>query len=136
MPSINVNGATISYPDTGAPAERPDAPAIVFGHGLLFGGWMFGPQISALREDYRCVTIDWRGQGDTPPAAGGYDMETLTADAVALIRELGIAPGHWAGLSTGGFLGLRIAPPHRETRPSPALLGTTPRPDERGQAAG
>jgi 3-oxoadipate enol-lactonase len=135
MPSINVNGTAISYTDTGVPAGRPDAPAIVFGHGLLFGGWMFRPQISALREDYRCVTIDWRGQGDTPPAAGGYDMETLTADAVALIRELGIAPVHWAGLSMGGFVGLRIAARHGKLLRSLALLGTSAGPEERGKAA-
>lgn len=135
MPTINVNGATISYTDTGAPAGRPDAPAIMFGHGLLFGGWMFRPQIAALREDYRCVTIDWRGQGDTPPAAGGYDMETLTADAVALIQELGIAPVHWAGLSMGGFVGLRIAARHGKLLRSLALLGTSAGPEERRKAA-
>ena len=68
MTHVVVDGARISYTDTGAPASRPDAPTVVFGHGLLFGGWMFGPQVACLREHYRCVTIDWRGQGDTPPA--------------------------------------------------------------------
>lgn len=135
MPTINVNGATISYTDTGPPPRQPDAPAIVFGHGLLFGGWMFRPQIAALRDDYRCVTIDWRGQGDTPPAAGGYDMEALTGDAVALIRELGIAPVHWAGLSMGGFVGLRIAARHGKLLRSLALLGTSAGPEEPGKAA-
>jgi 3-oxoadipate enol-lactonase len=69
MPTISVNGATIAYSDTGAPDGRPDAPTIVFGHGLLFSGWVFHPQIAVMREQYRCVTIDWRGQGDTPATA-------------------------------------------------------------------
>src|SRR5690348_14764468 len=121
MPTTTVNGVTIAYTDEG-PAE---APAIVFGHGLLFGGWMFRPQIEALRERYRCIALDWRGQGDTPPTAGGYDMDTLTADAVALIGELGVAPVHWVGLSMGGFVGQRIAARHGDLVRSVTLLGTS-----------
>ncbi|KLL12371.1 MULTISPECIES: alpha/beta fold hydrolase [Protofrankia] len=125
MPTIDVHGVTISYSDTGVPAGLPDAPTIVFGHGLLFGGWMFRSQITALRERYRCVAVDWRGQGDTPAAADGYDMDTLTGDAVALIRELGVAPVHWVGLSMGGFVGQRIAARHGELLRSLTLLDTS-----------
>src|ERR1700751_4244368 len=109
MPTITANGATITYSDTGAPDARPDAPAIVFGHGLLFSGWMFAEQIAALRSSYRCVAIDWRGQGTTPPAAGGYDMDTLALDAAAVIDSLGCGAVHYVGLSMGGFVGLRLA---------------------------
>lgn len=130
MPTFVRDGATIAYTDTGVPAGSPDAPVIVFGHGLLFGGWMFHPQIAALREDYRCVTIDWRGQGDSPPARGGYDMDTLTGDAVTLIRELGVAPVHWVGLSMGGFVGQRIAARHGELLRTLTLLDTSATADE------
>src|SRR5262245_8514505 len=91
-------GATVAYRDCGVPADRPDAPTIVFGHGLLFGGWMFRPQVQALSAQYRCVTIDWRGQGDTPASEAGYDMDSLTGDVVALIEHLGVAPVHYVGL--------------------------------------
>jgi pimeloyl-ACP methyl ester carboxylesterase len=125
MPTFVRDGATIAYTDTGTPAGRPDAPAIVFGHGLLFSGWMFHPQIAALREHYRCVTIDWRGQGDSPPSRGGYDMDTLTGDAVTLVRALGVAPVHWVGLSMGGFVGQRIAARHGDLLRTLTLLGTS-----------
>ncbi|MFI1917977.1 alpha/beta fold hydrolase [Nocardia sp. NPDC020380] len=125
MPIIQLNAAPIAYSDTGIPPGQPDAPTIVFGHGLLFGGWMFGPQIAALREQYRCVTIDWRGQGETPRSPGGYDMDTLTADAAALIRALGLAPVHWVGLSMGGFIGQRLAARHGELLRSLTLLDTS-----------
>ncbi|MET7995404.1 alpha/beta fold hydrolase [Amycolatopsis sp. NPDC005232] len=121
MPTFERDGATIAYTDTGT----PDAPAIVFGHGLLFSGWMFHPQIAALRERYRCVTIDWRGQGASPASRGGYDMDSLTADAVALIRRLGVGPVHWVGLSMGGFVGLRLAARHPELVCSLVLLDTS-----------
>ncbi|KAA9159630.1 alpha/beta fold hydrolase [Amycolatopsis acidicola] len=121
MPSIEVNGAALAYTDTGPRG----APAVLFGHGLLFGGWMFGPQVEALSDRFRCVTIDWRGQGDSPPARGGYDMDTLTGDAVALIDALGLAPVHWVGLSMGGFVGQRIAVRHGELLRTLTLLDTS-----------
>ncbi|MFD8805461.1 alpha/beta fold hydrolase [Streptomyces sp. NPDC059597] len=125
MPLIDVNGVPVHYTDTGAPPGKPEAPAVVFGHGLLFSGWMFHPQVAALRDDYRCVTVDWRGQGETPAAPGGYDMDSLTADAVALIEALGLGAVHYVGLSMGGFVGQRIAARHGESLRSLTLLDTS-----------
>ena len=134
MPTMNVRGTVVGYTDTGAPDGVPDAPAIVFGHGLLFSGWMFHPQVEALRDRYRCVTIDWRGQGDTPPTRDGYDMDSLTGDATGLIAELGIAPVHWVGLSMGGFVGQRIAARHGELLRSLTLLDTSADAEEPAKA--
>jgi 3-oxoadipate enol-lactonase len=134
MPTVEVRGRAVGYSDTGTPAGRPDAATVVFGHGLLFGGWMFRAQISALRDRYRCVTVDWRGQGETPPARGGYDMDALTADAVGLIGALGVAPVHWVGLSMGGFVGQRLAARHGELLRSLILLGTSAEAEEPARA--
>jgi pimeloyl-ACP methyl ester carboxylesterase len=106
----------------------------VFGHGLLFSGWMFREQVEALRTDYRCVTIDWRGQGQSPPARGGYDMDTLSRDAIELIEHLGVAPVHWVGLSMGGFVGQRIAARRPELVRSLVLLDTSAEPEVRWNA--
>ena len=72
MPLAHVNGADVHFTDTGAPADRPDAPVVLFGHGLLFSGWMFSHQVDALKDEYRCVTIDWRSQGQSPAARDGH----------------------------------------------------------------
>jgi 3-oxoadipate enol-lactonase len=133
MPTIEVSGTTIAYTDTGAPPHLPAASTIVFGHGLLFSGWVFRHQIAALRESYRCVAIDWRGQGDTRAIAGDYDMDTLTGDAVALIRELDVAAVHWVGLSMGGFIGQRIAARHGELLRSLTLLGSSSAAEDQGK---
>jgi 3-oxoadipate enol-lactonase len=131
MPTLRVNGTTIAYSDTGAPPDHPDAPTIVFGHGLLFSGWMFHAQIAVLRERYRCIALDWRGQGDTPPAAtGGYDMDTLTSDVVAVIEALQLGPVHYVGLSMGGFVGLRLGARHGDLLRSLTLLDTSADPEE------
>lgn len=123
---LDVAGARIHYTDTGAPPGRPDAATVVFGHGLLFSGWMFHPQVAALCSSYRCVTIDWRGQGESPAARRGYDMDTLTGDAVAVIESLDVGPVHYAGLSMGGFVGQRLAARHGHLLRSLTLLDTSP----------
>jgi 3-oxoadipate enol-lactonase len=125
MPILTHGAARIAWTDTGAPAGRPHAQTVVFGHGLLFGGWMFRHQIGELRTRYRCVTLDWRGQGDTAATPVGYDMDTLTADAVALVRALDTGPVHWVGLSMGGFVGLRLAARHPELLRSLVLLDSS-----------
>jgi pimeloyl-ACP methyl ester carboxylesterase len=134
VPNLTTNGATIAYTDSGAPATAPDAPTVIFGHGLLFGGWMFAAQLDALRDTYRCVTVDWRGQGDSPPSAGGYDMDTLTIDAIGLIEHLGTAPVHYVGLSMGGFIGQRIAARRPELIRSLILLDTSADPEDPASA--
>ena len=109
MPTFQRGHTTIAYTDTGAPEGREDAPVILFAHGLLFSGWMFQHQIEHLRGDYRCVTIDFRGQGNSPRALGGYDMDTLTVDVTELLRHLQIPVVNFVGLSMGGFVGIRLA---------------------------
>jgi len=126
VPLLETDGARVAYTDTGAPAGRPHAPTVLFGHGLLFSGWMFSAQVEALRSSYRCVTVDWRGQGDSPPAVDGrYDMDSLAEDAVELIEHLGVAPVHYVGLSMGGFVGQRVAARRPDLVRSLTLLDTS-----------
>ena len=124
MPLAHVNGADVNYTDAGAPADRPDAPVVVFGHGLLFSGWMFSHQVEALKGEYRCVTIDWRSQGHSPAARDGHDMDTLTLDLVALLDELGLDAVHYVGLSMGGYVGMRFAARYPDRVLSLVLLDT------------
>jgi pimeloyl-ACP methyl ester carboxylesterase len=130
MPMIHVNGADIHYTDTGTPPGKPDAETIVFGHGLLFSGWMFLHQVEALEDDYRCITIDWRSQGKSPAARDGHDMDTLTLDLVSLLDELRLGEVHYVGLSMGGFVGMRLAARHPERVRSLVLLDTSAGPED------
>jgi pimeloyl-ACP methyl ester carboxylesterase len=130
MPIVRVNDVEVFVEDTGAPSGGPDAPAIVFGHGLLMNGRMFAAQVERLRSRYRCVTIDWRGQGRSPVTGGGYDMDTLSRDAVALIERLDLGAVHYVGLSMGGFVGMRLAARHPEVVRSLVLLNTSAGPED------
>ncbi len=130
MSLIEVNGVRVNVEDTGAPAGKPDAPVVVFGHGLLFSGHMFRAQIERLQGSYRCVTIDWRGQGKSPAAADGYDMDTLFTDAAAIIEGLGVGAVHYVGLSMGGFVGMRLAARRPDLIRSLTLLDTSAGPED------
>ena len=124
MPVQHINGAALHYDTTGAGPET-----IVFSHGLLMDGEMFRAQIDALSGAYRCLAYDHRGQGRSEVTESGYDMDSLTQDAAALIRELGAAPCHFVGLSMGGFVGLRLALRYPELLRSLILLDTSADPE-------
>ncbi len=123
MPSMEINGVNISHTDAG------QGTPIVFSHGLLMSGEMFSAQISRLKDRYRCISYDHRGQGRSEVTGDGYDMDTLTSDAAALIEKLDAGPCHFVGLSMGGFVGMRLAARHPELIRSLVLLETSADPE-------
>ena len=107
MPDIAINGAQLYYEDTGAGST---GEAIVFSHGLLWSLEMFRPQMDHLRERYRCIGYDHRGQGRSGDVdVRSIGMEALYQDAVGLIEHLELGRVHFAGLSMGGFVAMRLA---------------------------
>ena len=126
MPTIKIRDTELYYLDTG-PDEAKET--IVFAHGLLWDNEMFTPQVEALKDKYRCIAFDFRGQGKSPSTKTGYDMENLTEDTIELINQLVGAPVHFLGLSMGGFIGMRIAINHPEMLKSIMLLETTADPE-------
>lgn len=124
MPHVDLNGAHIHFTDTGG-----DGDTIVFSHGLLLSGAMFQAQIAHFRDRYRCISFDHRGQGQSGVTPDGYDIDTLTNDASALIKHLGVAPCHFVGLSMGGFVGLRLAARDPDLLRTLTLLDTSAEPE-------
>lgn len=103
MATIQANGVNIYYEERGTGKET-----IVFSHGFLMNHAMFQAQIEALAPYFRCITYDHRGHGRSEVTPSGYDIDNLTADAAAFIEALGVSPCHFVGMSTGGFVGLRL----------------------------
>jgi len=104
VPKVKVNGVELFYKESGQGPET-----IVFSHGLLMDHSMFEAQRAALETNYRVIAYDHRGQGLSQDPGNGQDMDTLTTDAAGLIQALDAAPCHFAGLSMGGFVGMRLA---------------------------
>jgi 3-oxoadipate enol-lactonase len=124
MPEVLVNGARLFYEEMGSGPET-----IVFSHGYLLDRQHFAPQMQSLRDRYRCVAFDHRGHGLSEVTDTGYDMENLYSDAVAVIEALQCAPCHFVGLSTGGFIGLRIAIRRPDLLRSLILMDTSADPE-------
>lgn len=119
MPQINVNGVDIFYTDQGVGEQT-----IVFSHGLLWSHKMFAEQIEFLQPRFRVIAYDHRGQGQSE-VRKPFDMDTLAEDAAAIIKELGVGPVHFAGLSMGGFVGMRLASRYPKLIKSLILMGTS-----------
>ena len=126
MPRVAVNGTQLHYEDTAGEGRE----ALLFSHGLLMDLRMFDRQAQFFSDAYRVIRYDHRGQGGSArPKVRSIDLETLCADAVALIECLSIAPCHFAGLSMGGFVGLRLAARRPDLVRSLILLDTSAGPE-------
>lgn len=106
MPFIELNGCNFYYEIHGNSSAKE---TMVFSHGLLWSGKMFSKQVEYFKDRYRVITYDHRGQGKSSVTNDGYDMDQLYLDAVALIENLNLGKVHFAGLSMGGFIGMRLA---------------------------
>jgi 3-oxoadipate enol-lactonase len=124
MPRVNVNNYNLYYEEHGSGPQT-----VVFAHGLLWSGRMFEAQVRALKGRYRCITFDFPGQGQSEVSRDGYDMDSLAAAAATLVKQLNAAPCHFAGLSMGGFVAMRIGIHYPELVRSLILMETSADPE-------
>jgi len=120
MPFVNINQCNYYYEISGSGEET-----IVLAHGLLWNRRLFYKQIAYLKNRYRIVAYDHRGQGRSEVTQHGYDMDTLYQDAVALIEALNLGSVHFGGLSMGGFVGMRLAARRPDLVKSLILMNTS-----------
>ncbi len=104
MPTAAVNGQQRYFEDTGG-----DDPVVVLSHGFLMDHEMFAPQVEALRGEYRVITWDERGFGDTVFDGQPFTYWDSAHDVIGLLDHLGIERAVLGGMSQGGFLSLRAA---------------------------
>lgn len=102
-PSTNERRITVSHEVHGS-----HGPLVLLLHGLGSRGedWVF--QIEALQGEYRVVTPDLRGHGDSPSAPGWPTLRDLAADVAGLLRQMGGRRSHVVGLSLGGGVALQM----------------------------
>lgn len=120
MPKISVNGAELFYRREGEGDET-----IVFSHGYLMNHTMFKGQVDRLKSDYRCLSFEHRGHGQSGITESGYELDNLVTDAIALMDKLKLGPVHFVGMSTGGFVGMRIALKRPDLLKSLVLMSTS-----------
>ncbi|WP_372572327.1 alpha/beta fold hydrolase [Ruegeria jejuensis] len=124
MPNIEINGRSIHYQDVGQGEET-----LVFSHGFLMNHQMYRHQIDALSKRFRVISFDHRGHGDSDPCRQPYELADLVSDAEQLIEKLVGGPVHFAGMSTGGFVGLRLLLKRPDLIKKLVLIDTSARPE-------
>lgn len=120
MPYIQLNNVKLFYVKEGEGKE-----VILFSHGLLWSHKMFEAQIKYLSKFYTVFAYDHRGQGQSEVTEGPYDMDLLTMDALEFIEKAIGQSVHFAGLSMGGFVGMRLAARYPDKIKSLILLETS-----------
>jgi pimeloyl-ACP methyl ester carboxylesterase len=126
---IRPSGDRIGYTDHGG-----DGPAVVFLHSFAMDGTMFQPQIAAFGPEYRCITVDERGNGESLTEAD-FTYWDIASDVLAVLDELGIGSAIVSGTSQGGFIGLRMALQAPGRVGGLVLMGTSADAEDPGVAA-
>ncbi len=120
MARIDIRGTELYVEDSGGGG----APVVLL-HGFLFDGRMYDAVVDELQPEFRCIRIDFPGQGRSGPSGVGYATDRLTDLMIAALDQLGLTGVHLVGLSMGGFTGMRIAVRRPDLVASLALLNTS-----------
>ena len=110
MAFMEQNGFRLYFEDTGG-----HGPTVLFLHGAGGNHLSWWQQVPVFAEEYRCVTMDQRGFGQSPDVAGGPGPAALGSDALALLDHLGIARVAMVAQSMGGWaaVGAAVQMPER-----------------------
>lgn len=93
-----VSGITIAYNDQGTGLP------IVFLHAFPLNRTMWAAQEQALSLQFRVITIDLRGHGESDAPLWRYTLDQSADDVEALLDHLSIRQALFVGLSMGGYI--------------------------------
>ena len=88
-------------------AGPPDAPPIVFVHGMRMSGSMWAAQQAALSGEFLTIAIDLPGHGTR--AAETFTLDGAADTLSAAIREHAGGRAVVVGLSLGGYVAMALA---------------------------
>lgn len=93
-----VNNITIGYSDHGVGLP------IVYLHAFPLNRTMWATQERLLSPQFRIITIDLRGHGESDAPLWHYTLEQSADDVRALLDHLEIQQALFVGLSMGGYI--------------------------------
>lgn len=126
--TLEIDGGTIAYDDTGSP--RAGAPTLLLVHGFPLSRAMWAAQVAGLAADCRVVAPDLRGYGEStlggwPASADDATLDRYADDLAALIASLGAdGPVALIGFSMGGYIALAMERRHGASFDALALVDT------------
>lgn len=120
MPTLPSNGIKLYYESAG----KGDALFLL--HGLGSRGEDWGLQVPFFASQYRIITADMRGHGQSDKPPGPYSVPMMAADVLGLLDVLGIESAHIVGLSMGGMIAFQLAVDHQERVRSMVIVNSGP----------
>ena len=118
MPRVPIGDAEIHYEEQGS------GPPLLLVPGLSGLGSFWAPQIADFARDFRVITHDHRGAGQSTHSRIEYSVEQMAGDVLHLMDRLGIEAAHYVGHSTGGAMGQVLAQDHPDRILSLVLSAT------------
>ncbi len=123
MKIAKLDDVRLHYRDEG----DPEGAAIVFANSLGTDLRLWDKIVPHLPRGLRVVRYDKRGHGLSDCPSGPYSMDTLVADAAALLDQLGIREAVFVGLSIGGMIAQGLAASRPELVRATVLSNTAAR---------
>jgi pimeloyl-ACP methyl ester carboxylesterase len=99
-------------------------PAIVFINPIVYGLSAFQPILERLCQEFRVITVDCRGAGQSTPLVRPYSTLQHMEDLRAVIEAAAAAPIVGVGISRGSNLLIQLAHAHRELVGKIMTVGT------------
>jgi 3-oxoadipate enol-lactonase len=96
-------GYRIVYNTYGPAGKIP----VILIHGFPFNQEMWQPQVQALQKNFRLVTYDNRGHGQSDVGDGQFMIEYMVDDLMGLLDQIAAPKAVLCGLSMGGYIALR-----------------------------
>ena len=94
-----------------------DGKCIVLIHGFTDNLAMWHNQIPEFSKQYKVLTYDVRGHGQTESPDDKISLDTLADDLYALLKAINIDKAFVLGYSMGGRIGLKFALKHPDMIP-------------------
>ena len=123
LKQIIYKNTKISFTDDGKGA------AVLLLHGFLENKTMWDKYVSALSKNYRIITIDLLGHGETACVGYVHSMEDQADMLHSLMQHLRIKKVALIGHSMGGYISLAFAEMYPDHVRGIVLLNSTTRPD-------
>ncbi|MFF2084168.1 alpha/beta fold hydrolase [Nocardia sp. NPDC058176] len=100
---VDIDGHTVHYVDEGS------GPTLLFLHGNPTWSFLWRDVIRALRDDFRCIALDYPGFGLSTPKPGYRYLPEEHADVVTgFVDALGLDGVTLVGQDWGGMIGIAV----------------------------
>lgn len=98
------DGARIAFYEHGSGEET-----LLFMNPIVYGLEIFQPVLENLCQEFRIITVDPRGTGNSDPQHAGYGTTDHAADVRAVIEAAGGGPVTGIGISKSSSIRVRLA---------------------------